>query len=158
MPEFFERRYLSQANENSGRPLSYLFLVPYTASIYKGLSGLFAMAFGIDFTWCIIGMAVLTAIYVIAGGYMATAINDFIQGLLCWWVLCGRACSTQCTRRFYGVHGAAFSCSPRAVRKWPGRSLHSLDRIPSACSALLSLQVLVPGACHDDPQILHSEE
>ena len=27
-------------------------------------------------------MSVLTAIYVIAGGYMATAVNDFIQGLI----------------------------------------------------------------------------
>ena len=40
------------------------------------------MAFSIDYTWCVVGMAVLTGVYVIAGGYMATAINDFIQGLI----------------------------------------------------------------------------
>ena len=82
MPEFFERRYLSKPMKIAASIIIFVFLVPYTASIYKGLSGLFAMAFGIDFTWCIIGMAVLTAIYVIAGGYMATAINDFIQGII----------------------------------------------------------------------------
>lgn len=38
------------------------------------------MAFHMDYTVCIILMGVLTGIYVIAGGYMATAINDFIQG------------------------------------------------------------------------------
>jgi SSS family solute:Na+ symporter len=40
------------------------------------------MAFGVDFVYCIIGMAVLTAIYVVAGGYFATAVNDFIQGII----------------------------------------------------------------------------
>ncbi len=82
MPEFFEKRYLSKPMKIAASVIIFVFLVPYTASIYKGLSGLFSMAFGIDFTWCIIGMAVLTGIYVIAGGYMATAINDFIQGII----------------------------------------------------------------------------
>ncbi len=82
MPEFFEKRYLSKSMKIVSSIIIFIFLVPYTASIYKGLSGLFAMAFDIDFTWCIIGMAVLTGIYVIAGGYMATAINDFIQGII----------------------------------------------------------------------------
>ena len=59
-----------------------MFLIPYTASLYNGLSRLFGMAFSIDYAWCIVLMSVLTAIYVIAGGYMATAINDFIQGLV----------------------------------------------------------------------------
>ncbi|MCI8287007.1 MAG: sodium:solute symporter family protein, partial [Lachnospiraceae bacterium] len=60
----------------------FIFLIPYTASLYNGLSRLFGMAFNIDYSVCIILMAVLTAIYVIAGGYMATAINDFIQGII----------------------------------------------------------------------------
>jgi SSS family solute:Na+ symporter len=50
--------------------------------LYNGLSRLFAMAFNIDFTVCIVAMAVLTAVYVIAGGYTATAVNDFIQGVI----------------------------------------------------------------------------
>ena len=40
------------------------------------------MAFNVDYTVCIVVMALLTAVYVIAGGYMATAINDFIQGIV----------------------------------------------------------------------------
>ena len=40
------------------------------------------MAFDIDYSICVIVMAILTGIYVIAGGYMATAINDFIQGII----------------------------------------------------------------------------
>ena len=40
------------------------------------------MAFNIDYFWCVLGMAVLTGVYVLVGGYMATAVNDFIQGLI----------------------------------------------------------------------------
>ena len=40
------------------------------------------MAFDIPYEVCVIGMAVLTGIYVIVGGYMATALNDFIQGII----------------------------------------------------------------------------
>lgn len=80
MPEFFGRRFDSQALKICASVIVFIFLIPYTASLYNGLSRLFGMAFNIDFKLCIIIMAVLTGIYVIAGGYMATAINDFIQG------------------------------------------------------------------------------
>ncbi len=80
MPEFFGRRFNSNALKIFASFIVFIFLIPYTASLYNGLSRLFAMAFDIDFTVCVIVMAILTGIYVIAGGYMATAINDFIQG------------------------------------------------------------------------------
>lgn len=82
MPEFFEARYLSRALKIASSLIIFVFLVPYTASLYNGLSRLFSMAFGIDYIVCIIVMAALTAVYVIAGGYMATAINDFLQGII----------------------------------------------------------------------------
>ena len=83
MPEFFGKRYLSPALKIAASLIVFVFLIPYTASLYNGLSRLFSMAFpGIDYSICVIVMAVLTGIYVIAGGYMATAINDFIQGII----------------------------------------------------------------------------
>ncbi len=82
MPEFFGRRFDSRALKIVASVIIFVFLVPYTASLYNGLSRLFGMAFSIDYTVCIVLMSVLTAIYVIAGGYLATAINDFIQGLI----------------------------------------------------------------------------
>ena len=82
MPQFFGQRYGSQALKIVASVIIFIFLIPYTASLYNGLSRLFGMAFNIDYSVCIILMAVLTAIYVIAGGYMATAINDFIQGII----------------------------------------------------------------------------
>lgn len=82
MPEFFGQRFDSKMLKIVASIIVFVFLIPYTASLYNGLSRLFGMAFNIDYTVCIIVMAVLTGIYVIVGGYMATAINDFIQGLI----------------------------------------------------------------------------
>ncbi len=82
MPQFFEQRFQSKALKLAASAIIFIFLIPYTASLYNGLSRLFGMAFDIDYSVCVIVMAVLTGIYVIAGGYMATAINDFIQGII----------------------------------------------------------------------------
>ncbi len=82
MPEFFEKRYNSRPLKITAAMIVFIFLIPYTSSVYNGLSRLFEMAFNIKFEYCIIGMAILTAVYVILGGYMATAINDFIQGII----------------------------------------------------------------------------
>ena len=82
MPQFFGERLGSRPLKIGASAIIFIFLIPYTASLYNGLSRLFGMAFNIDYSVCIILMAVLTAIYVIAGGYMATAINDFIQGII----------------------------------------------------------------------------
>ena len=83
MPEFFGKRYNSKALKIVSSIIVFVFLIPYTASLYNGLSRLFEMAFPqISYSTCVIVMAVLTGIYVIAGGYMATAINDFIQGII----------------------------------------------------------------------------
>ena len=82
MPQFFEKRFGSKSLKIGASVIIFIFLIPYTASLYNGLSRLFGMAFNIDYSVCIILMAVLTAIYVTAGGYMATAINDFIQGII----------------------------------------------------------------------------
>lgn len=82
MPQFFESRFNSKSLKIASSAIIFIFLIPYTASLYNGLSRLFEMAFDIDYSVCVIIMAVFTAIYVIAGGYMATAINDFIQGII----------------------------------------------------------------------------
>ena len=82
MPDFFGERYGSKALKVTASVIVFVFMIPYTASVYNGLSRLFGMAFHIPYTWCVIAMAVFTALYVILGGYMATAINDFIQGII----------------------------------------------------------------------------
>ena len=82
MPEFFGQRFDSKALKIVASVIIFVFLIPYTASIYNGLSRLFEMAFHVPYAVCVVVMAVFTAVYVILGGYMATAINDFIQGII----------------------------------------------------------------------------
>ncbi len=82
MPEFFEKRFGSKGLKIAAALITFIFLIPYTASVYNGLSRLFGMAFAIPYEVCVVVMAVLTGVYVILGGYMATALNDFIQGII----------------------------------------------------------------------------
>lgn len=88
MPEYFGMRFDSKALRVVSSVIAFVFLVPYTASIYNGLSRLFGMAFNIKYEFCLIAMALLTGVYVIVGGYMATAWNDFIQGIIMLFGIC----------------------------------------------------------------------
>lgn len=82
MPQFLGSRYGSKSLRTGAAIIVFIFMIPYTASLYNGLSRLFEMAFDISYVWCIVAMALLTCIYVVAGGYMATVVNDFIQGII----------------------------------------------------------------------------
>mgnify|MGYP002622375438 FL=1 len=82
MPDFFGTRFDSQRLRVFASVIAFVFLIPYTAGIYKGISTLFEMGFGIPYEYCVVIMALLTALYVILGGYKATAMNDFIQGII----------------------------------------------------------------------------
>ena len=82
MPDFFGKRFSSKGLKIAASVIVFIFLIPYTASLYNGLSSLFNIAFDIPYWAVIVVMAALTGIYVIFGGYMATAINDFIQGII----------------------------------------------------------------------------
>ncbi|MBR6761597.1 MAG: sodium:solute symporter family protein [Oscillospiraceae bacterium] len=103
MPDFFEKRYGSKALKTAAALIVFLFLIPYTASVYNGLSRLFAMAFNVQsdhaYEIMIICMALLSAVYVVLGGYSATAINDFIQGII---MLIGISCVVGCIINYQG--------------------------------------------------------
>ncbi|MBQ3791075.1 MAG: sodium:solute symporter [Lachnospiraceae bacterium] len=122
MPEFFGKRYQSKALQIVGSVIAFVFLVPYTASVYNGLSNLFGMAFDIPYAVCVIVMAVLTAVYVIVGGYMATALNDFVQGIIMLIGICA-------------VIGAVLSGQGGFLS-----ALHKLSEIPADDVAVPALQ------------------
>lgn len=82
MPEYFEKRYDSKNMKLIAAIVMFVFLVPYTASVYKGLGYILTSSFNISFNTAIFFMALLTAVYLILGGYVATAINDLIQGII----------------------------------------------------------------------------
>ena len=105
MPEYFEKRYGSRSLKIASAIIIFIFLIPYTASVYNGLSRLFESAFHIPYTVCIIAMAVFTALYVILGGYFATAVNDFVQGII---MLAGIIAVVACCVNYKGGLSAAF--------------------------------------------------
>ena len=82
MPDFFGTRFGDEGLRVVASVIAFVFLIPYTAGVYMGISKLFEMGFGVPYEYCAMTMAALTAVYVILGGYKATAINDFIQGII----------------------------------------------------------------------------
>jgi SSS family solute:Na+ symporter len=82
MPQFFEKRYQDTRLRLVSSIIIFVFLIPYSTSVYQGIGYLFEMVFGIDFIYCIIIMAVITSLYLFSGGYFATALSDFFQGMI----------------------------------------------------------------------------
>ncbi len=82
MPDFFGTRFGDQGLRVTASVIAFVFLIPYTAGVYSGISRLFEMGFNIPYEYCVVIMSILTAVYVILGGYKATAMNDFIQGII----------------------------------------------------------------------------
>lgn len=82
MPEFFEKRYGSKRLKLVSAVIIFLFLIPYSASVYNGLSSLFGIVFDIPGWAIMLALAALTALYLFFGGYFATALSDFIQGII----------------------------------------------------------------------------
>jgi len=83
MPDYFEKRYNSKGLKVLAAVIIFVFLVPYSAAVYKGLGSLFSAIFpGVEtWVWMLI-IACLTAIYLVAGGYIATSYTDMVQGII----------------------------------------------------------------------------
>ncbi|MDR0249481.1 MAG: sodium:solute symporter [Oscillospiraceae bacterium] len=91
MPEFFEKRYGAKGLKFVAALIIFIFLVPYAASVYKGLGMFFGEVFTGAGSWfpgmsaatvCMLIVAVLTGVYLVLGGYIAVAWTDFVQGLI----------------------------------------------------------------------------
>lgn len=83
MPEFFEGRYKSTSMKVISAVIIFVFLVPYSAAVYKGLGTMFNTVFpGVSVKVCMAIIAVLTAVYLVMGGYVATVYTDFVQGII----------------------------------------------------------------------------
>ena len=126
MPDFFMKRYGSTSLKTAAAIIVFLFMIPYTASVYNGLSRLFTMAFDLKsanaYQYVMIAMAVLSAIYVVLGGYSATAVNDFIQGMI---MLAGISAVVICVLNHHGGFGESVDLL-RTVEAVPDGKLASL--------------------------------
>jgi SSS family solute:Na+ symporter len=82
MPEFLQERYGAKHLKPAAASIIFFFLLPYSASVFKGLGHLFEAVFGIPYDVALLVMIAFTGIYLILGGYFAIAITDFIQGII----------------------------------------------------------------------------
>jgi len=105
MPEYFEKRYFSRGLKILAAIIIFIFLVPYSAAVYKGLGSLFSAVFpGVEtWVWMLI-IACLTAVYLVAGGYIATAYTDLIQGVI---MIAGVICLIKAVLGHESVGGLA---------------------------------------------------
>lgn len=103
MSDYFEKRYNSKGLKILAAVIIFVFLVPYSAAVYKGLGALFSAIFpGVDtWVWMLI-IASLTAIYLVAGGYVATSYTDMVQGII---MIIGVVCLVFATLNHGNVGG-----------------------------------------------------
>ncbi len=80
MPQLFEKRFGSQAMKTFCTAVIFIFLVPYSASVYKGLTSVCSVLLGVDERVCMIVIALAAAMIVVLGGYGATLKADVVQG------------------------------------------------------------------------------
>lgn len=82
MPEFLQERYGGKYFKTIAAVIIFLFLLPYAASVFKGLGYLFEVNFNISFDAALLIMVAIVAVYLILGGYFAMTMTDFIQGFI----------------------------------------------------------------------------
>jgi SSS family solute:Na+ symporter len=82
MPEFLQERYGAKHLKPLAASVIFFFLLPYSASVFKGLGHLFEAVFHIPYDIALLLMIAFTGVYLILGGYFAIAITDFIQGII----------------------------------------------------------------------------
>ncbi|NBI16222.1 sodium:solute symporter family protein [Neglecta sp. X4] len=82
MPQLFEKRFQSPAIRLFSCIVIFVFLIPYSASVYKGLTSVCSVILGINEQVCMIIIAIASALLLVLGGYMATLKADFVQGFV----------------------------------------------------------------------------
>lgn len=82
MPQLFETRYQSTGMKTFSAAAIFIFLLPYSASVYKGLSSVCSVLLGFDERVCMIIIAIASAVVLVLGGYLATLKADFVQGFV----------------------------------------------------------------------------
>ena len=82
MPQFLDKRYSSESMRLFACVIIFIFLIPYSASVYKGLASVADVLLGIDVNICMVLIAVLAAFLLLFGGYLVQARADFLQGIV----------------------------------------------------------------------------
>ena len=161
VPSFFKERFGSNGLKIAAALIIFVFLVPYSASVYTGLAYLFEHVFGLDFSLALWGMAVITAVYLILGGYIAVARNDLIQGLV---MVVGVVLMVGYVLRAPEVGGLVAgiekltAAAPQATAVWPSWNLSPFSWeafLASPAVVLASMVLLTSLGVWGLPQMVH---
>ncbi|MFN3555978.1 MAG: sodium:solute symporter [Bacteroidales bacterium] len=82
MPEFLQKRYNSDLLKLLSSIVIFVFMIPYCAAVFMGLSYLFTSNFNIEYWHALVAMGVFTSIYMVMGGYKSMALIDMIFGMI----------------------------------------------------------------------------
>ena len=151
MPEFFARRYGDRRLKLFSAVVIFIFLIPYSASVYSGLSSLFEIVFGIPGWIVMICLAALTALYLFFGGYFATAVSDFVQGIV---MLVGVILMVLCFMNHPGVSWDLSELTSNPQLNWFTFESESKG-IYGSTASLLSLVLLTSFGVFALPQTIH---
>ncbi len=128
MPQYLEKRYSSETMRLFACIIIFVFLIPYSASVYKGLASVAEVLLGIDVEICMIIIAVVAALLLVFGGYLVQARADFMQGIV---MMFGIALLIFCVVRCDKVGGF----------EGLAEYTHSLGTQPSATNGLPKLNI-----------------
>lgn len=151
MPEFFGSRYNSKGMKFFAALIIFIFLTPYSASVYSGLSYLFEMVFHVDYVWAVIAMAAISALYLVLGGYIASLVADFFQGIIMFFGVLIMVYFALNANGLGGVTEGLSKLGDMTTREVPIWNLSS----PSSIINLISLILLTSVGSWGLPQMIH---
>ncbi len=151
MPEFFFRRYGMYTMKPFAAMVIFIFLLPYSAGVYKGLAELLVGVFpGVPFNVAILIMAALTGLYLILGGYFAVAITDCIQGVI---MIGGALALVYCIANASPADGVVSAANMVSEKYAEHSAAGSTNRGP--WYLLPSLVAMTSFGCWAMPQMVH---
>ena len=82
MPGFLEARFDSRSIRVFTSVAIFVFMIPYTAAVFMGLSYLFEVTFSLPYIWVLLFMGVFTGVYLVLGGYKSMSMIDVFFGMI----------------------------------------------------------------------------
>ncbi len=82
MCEYLEKRYNSPFLKLSGAIVIFIFMIPYSAAVFMGLSYMFTSNFNLEYWHALSFIGIFTASYIVLGGYKSMAMIDMIFGII----------------------------------------------------------------------------
>lgn len=124
LPEFLEKRYDSKKMKTFAAVVIFIFLVPYSASVYKGLASVAEVLLGVNVNVCMVVIALVALVLLVLGGYLVQARADFVQGIIMMFGIALLILFTVRSKQVGGISGiidyakSEWGFAPMSSNKW----------------------------------------